>query len=273
VDIAEINKPASWVTSDFLMSIGFQLNIIIGLLVCMVCMKAWTPTNMHGHANLKHGAAKPTKVSRASLDALVAQYNILPKPKLHPAPSRVPIRGLKVHDGALVCRGPECNYTCLEKSSMQTHWAREHSRLTQTIPVAERCHSGRHAQSYYANLYNSYWEVDPQMADGASGDLYKSFVTDYMPLMDGDKPIQPPVTSRDIPPWLRLSGFLTYMGDHATDTEKRKDLVELMSRPRSKDVFYGNLHFWVFEYMSSIRADTSDVQYTFLRRILHGAGE
>jgi hypothetical protein len=272
-NIAEINQPSSWVTTDFLRSIGYQFNLVLGLLVCMGCKKGWVPTSVLGHSHAKHGVAKATQESETSLDALVAEYNIVPKPKLHPAPSKVPIRGLYIHKGGYSCRVPNCSYACQQLSAIQTHFTRTHTRLTQTVPTSERWNFPVFIQSYYSNLFNSYWEVDPQLADDASGDLYRSFVTDYLPMLNAERPMPPPVTSRDIPPWLRMSGFFTYMGDYATDTDKRTELVELMSRPRSKDAFYGKLHLWVFEYMSGIRADSSDVQYTFLRRILHGAGE
>jgi hypothetical protein len=227
---------------------------------------------MHSHA---HGNKKPSAVEKTSLEELVVQYGIVEKPNLKiPPPRRAPIKGLFIHQNGYRCLAEGCRYACIEQSTIQDHWYKKHSTILHLVPMEERYKHPVSLQSYYSNKHNTYWEVDPLLDESTASDLYTAFVNLFIPVLDADRPVQPPGRDRDITPWLRVSGFHKLLGDYVTDTEKRKYLVDLVSRPKSKDVLFGKVHDWVFEYVDGIRKMAHEkVQYTFLRRMLSGSGE
>jgi len=207
------------------------------------------------------------KVLQHEFDQLVKEYDIPEKPNLlYPSPGEVPIKGLHIHKNGCACLAPECSYACLSINSMQVHWKKEHTHLLSTFKPDMRCRHPAHVQSYYAHTSNKYWSVDPTLADRPPNNLYRMFRTEFLCGMETDDEIDPPSLPRDIPPWLKVSDFHSYLGDHLLNKERRLKLVDAATHPRAGHPEYGKLHEWVFDYMKEVRhISRHKVPYTIMK--------
>jgi len=149
---------------------------------------------------------------------------------------------------------------------MKVHWKKEHNDLLSMFKPDARFRHPAHVQSYYATTSNKYWSVDPTLAKRSMDDMYHVFRTEFLCGMETDDEIDPPMLPRDIPPWLKVADFHSYLGDHLLNKEKHVKLVDAATHLRAGHVEYGKLHEWVFDYMKEV-CDISrhKVPYTIMK--------
>jgi len=204
------------------------------------------------------------------LNELMKTYSLSNNPILkYPPPNHIPINGLKIHQDGYTCSYDGCIYTVLKKSSMQTHWKLSHADKLHLVKSNNQYHHPIPIQSYFSHMRNKYWTVNPDLAGRDTRDLYRMFMTEFLPGFETTTSFQEPTLPRDIPPWLKVSGFHEYLGDYVTDHQKRNRLVDAATHPRIGDPIFGQLHDWVFEYMKIVRERSrTKVPYTFMKYII-----
>jgi Orsellinic acid/F9775 biosynthesis cluster protein D len=269
------NDPASWISTAFLSSISFQFHLYIGALFCLLCQAFFTPCHVLKHCHNLHKGAKPSPSLHRQLDAVVKQYGIAERPKLlYPPPNQAPIKGLHILKHGYSCNSKGCSYAAYSKETMMTHWKSDHQDMLKYVDTKMRYDHPVHVQQYFKYTYNKYWTVNPALADRPKDDLYSLFLRDLQPKLQKEIDLASPTLSRDIPPWLKVSGFLDYLGDYVHDRNKRTPLFEAATGPKASDVPYGQLHSWVFEYLLSVRDICKNkFDHTFLKHILHLDGK
>jgi hypothetical protein len=247
-----VNNPANWISIPLLELIGFGFHHYLQHLMCVVCKKSWSPSSALKHA-LTHNGILKIKTLQHEFNRFVQEYNIPEKPTLlYPTSDQAPVNGLDIFKDGFSCLASKCHYACPGLDTMKTHWRRDHNDLLFEFDQSKRYRSAD-IQCYYANTSNKYWSVDRSLADRSPDNLYHIFRTQFRPSMETGDYIDPPKCSRDIPPWLRVSDFHGYLGDHLLNKEKCVKLVGAASPPRSGDAEYGQLRDWVFEYMMDLR--------------------
>ena len=238
--------------TQFLTTIGFQLQLYFGLLICSVCKKAWDPSGALEHAK-KHGSDVSGKEKKKAFDDLVEQYDIKNHVELrYPSPLQASLEGLAIHHNGYLCMKEGCGYACPLESSVKTHWRKDHRDSLHT-PVQERYHYPVSIQSYFSTLKNKYWAVNEDLAHHPVDDLYSTYLRDFKPAFHTSMDFDPPSTIRDIPPWYNISRFHKYLDSFMLNKKKCTCLVNAAAHPSRTDLIYGKLNDWVFEYLVSIR--------------------
>jgi hypothetical protein len=263
-----VNDPSEWLTTPFLFLIGFQLHILLGYLFCKICKKCWTPGSVLTHAQI-HGHFKPDKDAKNQLDLLVTRYSIMDQPVIqYPQPGQAPVKDLVIDHSGYACAAQGCDYACPKESSMQVHWKAAHKDLLHRVKTRLRYDHPVPIQSYFAHTWNSYWVVNPDLADRAPDNLYSLFLADFLPTMKASERLPIPTKDRDLHPWTKFCGFLDFLGEFASNETKRTHLVDSTTLPRYNDPKYGKVHKWVNNYMVKVRSlSKTDVQYTFRKHM------
>jgi hypothetical protein len=263
-----VNDPAHWLSTPFLETISFQIHTYLKVFVCMVCKKVWVPSAVLGHAH-SHGSAKPTRSADQELATLAESHDLRDRLQLkYPKPNQEPIKGLQVHKDAYLCKIEGCGYACSKESTMQDHWKTMHQRVLRIVKRRMRYSHPVHIQSYCEHTYNRYWAVNVDLSDRGPSNLYALYTKTYLPHVKPPEELEP-MDDGELTPWLTVSGYLDYLGVHATNETKRGKLVDLARRPSRNDDIYGTLHDWMFDYLTVVcRVAKRQEHYVFLKNIL-----
>ena len=181
------------------------------------------------------------------------QYDIKEDVELrYPSPLQAPVEGLAIHNDGYLCMGKGCDYACPLESTMKSHWRKDH-RDSLSTPISDRFQHPVSIQSYFSSFQNKYRAVNRDLAHHSVDDLYSTYLRDFKPALGTLMDFDPPSTIRDIPPWYKVSRFHQYLDGFMMNKEKCSHLVNAAAHPKTKDLIYGKLNDWVFEYLVSIR--------------------
>jgi Orsellinic acid/F9775 biosynthesis cluster protein D len=197
------------------------------LLVCTKCRHGILPSSLISHS--KEHCIKLLPVEKKNLQRIMDNSSYLGDSieVESPQPPCPPIEGIQIQDG-FAC--DLCSYCCITVRTMQSHFSNNHKTA---VGFAKANSKPAELQALFARR-PKYFAVAPGLRGLNDDDLFTIYLKQCAPELDALRILNPPLSTNEIPPLLKVTQWHEHLKDYTTDRDSVRKLLGLLKLPTSK---------------------------------------